>query len=102
VLVGVLESIDNTGCDDGILNSLVCLLFKILCEEGVRLDGRSDTQQFLEERKDLSTKVATRYDPYLVHLTNEILAFDRFLAEFPLLEVVTYLHAALNVSTCQE
>ena len=49
--MGVPESVDNTGCDDRILNSLVCLLFEILCEEGVRLDGRSDAQQFLKGHK---------------------------------------------------
>jgi len=49
----VPESVDNAGCDDRILNSLVCLLFEILCEEGVRLDGCSDTQQFLEGRETI-------------------------------------------------
>ena len=51
--MGVLESVNNTGCDDRILNSLVCFLFEILCEEGVRLGGRSDAQQFLEGRKTI-------------------------------------------------
>ena len=48
VLLGVFESVDNAGCDDRILNSLVCFLFEVFCEEGVGLDGRSDNQQFLE------------------------------------------------------
>ena len=47
VLMGVLESVDNPGGDDRILNRLICLFFEIFCEKGVRLDGRSDTQQFL-------------------------------------------------------
>lgn len=51
VLLWVLESVDNAGCNNRILNSLVCLLFKILCEEGIRLDGRGHAQQFLQQHK---------------------------------------------------
>lgn len=44
VLVGIFEPVDDTGCDDRVLNSLIRFLFEILREEGVGLDGRSDAQ----------------------------------------------------------
>lgn len=104
MLLRVFEPVDDAGCDDRILNSLVRFIFEILCEEGVGLDGRGDAQQFLGGRNKIiriRPRVATRYDPHLVHLTNEILAFRRFLTESSLLKVVAYLHATLNVCTWQ-
>ena len=53
MLLGVFESVDDAYCDDRILNSLVCFLFEIFCEEGVGLGGRSDAQQSLEGLKPL-------------------------------------------------
>lgn len=49
MLLGIFEPINDAGCDNRILNSLVRFLFEILGEKGVRLNGRGDAQQFLEE-----------------------------------------------------
>ena len=62
VLVRVFEPVDNAGCDDGILNSLVCFLLEILGEKDIGLDGRGDIQQFLASKRirTCPRKVATK------------------------------------------
>jgi hypothetical protein len=44
MLMGILKAVDDTSCDDRILNGLVCFLFEILGEEGIGLNGGSHVQ----------------------------------------------------------
>ena len=69
MLLGVLEPVNNAGCDDRVLNSLIRLLFEILCEEGVRLNRRSNAQQLLHGRTirvvhEIATRDNAPYEPH--------------------------------------
>ena len=48
------EAVDDTSGDDGVLDGLVDLFLKVLCQVGIVPDRSSDLDKFLIERKCLN------------------------------------------------